>query len=442
MSSEALAHARAAKWPIRYRGATPVPDNLPIWHLAIGWILLLPMLYLAANGNITLGVDAAASTTEAGGGSSSLHKITVALLNLIFVAVVSNCKASLLRNLLRSKLVLALPLLAVCSSCWSGQPIQSFISGVLLLMFTIFTICIAAEFSFERQVELIVLAGAVALPLSIVLAVLAPSVGAASAGWRGVFGHKQNCAAVSTFWLITALHWKAQGFHRRLTKTLYIVMCIVLIVMSQSRTGWLLALVALLLWTVLWAAQAVRRLELVLAFAFVIPVALVSAYIAFTQYGTLATSVGKDATLSQRTIIWGAVWDSIVQRPFLGYGFSAFWTGLNGPSQRVVLISDWGIQQAQNGYLDVWVALGVGAILIIALMSAFAIGILVETVPSEESRAQMRWCAVIIIATLLYNIGESSLGMIHMVWFLFLLAFMGLQSLGRAKRAPEYLPND
>ena len=164
------------------------------------------------------------------------------------------------------------------------------------------------------------------------------------------------------------------------------------------------------------------------------PILLATAYIVVTQYGVLATSVGKDSTLSQRTIIWKAVWESIVQRPYLGYGFSAFWSGLNGPSQRVVLISDWGIQQAQNGYLDLWLGLGVGGVVIVALMSAFAIRTFFKRVPIGESSSQLRWCTVIIIVTLLFNIGETTFGLLEMMWFLFLLAYMGLQSLRRKGR--------
>jgi exopolysaccharide production protein ExoQ len=415
-------------------------ESSPIWRLAKGWILLFPMLYLAMNGNIFAGANGGSSTTEAGGDSSALHKISLLLVSVIFITVISSCKAPLIGTLLRSKLVLSLPLLALCSSFWSEQPMKSLVGGAILLSFTVFTICIAAEFKFQRQVELIILSGAVVLPLSIAFAVLVPSVGTTPAGWSGVFGQKQLCAAISTLWLITALHWRCHGFHRRFTKPLYILMCAVLIVMSQSRTGWLLALVAVLLWAVLSAAQRVRRLEVVLGVAVSVPIILATAYIVFTQYGLLASSLGKDSTLSQRTIIWKAVWESIVQRPYLGYGFSAFWSGLNGPSQRVVLISDWGIQQAQNGYLDLWLGLGVGGVVIITLMAALAIRTFFKTVPMGESRSQLRWCTVIIITILLYNIGETFFGLLQMVWFLFLLAFIGLQSLGRKRNRWEPTP--
>jgi exopolysaccharide production protein ExoQ len=172
-----------------------------------------------------------------------------------------------------------------------------------------------------------------------------------------------------------------------------------------------------------------RLHEALLSVLFSVPTALAAAFVAFTQYQHLAVSVGKDATLSQRTIIWAAVWNSIVEHPYLGYGYSAFWNGLNGPSQRVVLIADWGVEQAQNGYLDLWLTMGIGGVALLAVMAAVAMRASVKTLRLEEGGSHSRWCTVVIVLILLLNIGESSFALLQMVWFLFLLAFMGLQSL-------------
>ena len=39
----------------------------------------------------------------------------------------------------------------------------------------------------------------------------------------------------------------------------------------------------------------------------------------------------------------------------------------------------------------------------------------------------VRWCMVVIACTVVYNIGESSIGMVQLIWFLFLLACIGLK---------------
>jgi hypothetical protein len=46
----------------------------------------------------------------------------------------------------------------------------------------------------------------------------------------------------------------------------------------------------------------------------------------------------------------------------------------------------------------------------------------------------VRWCIVVIVCALAYNIGESSLGMVSLVWFFFLLACVGLNETARAMR--------
>lgn len=444
MSSEAFVQDYHINRPSRPAGRTTaavVSMRPPMWNLAIGWILVIPMLYMAANGVILPSDNGASSTMDADSGSTGGHKVITAFLLLLFLAVVVTRKEKLLRSVLDSKLVLCLPLLAIFSSAWSAQPLHTAMSGTILLVFTVFTICIAAEYSFERQVELIMLVGSVALPASIALAILVPSIGSSSAGWRGVFAHKQNCAVVCTLWLITALHWRCQGFRRRAIKFFYIAMCGLLIIMSQSRTGWLLALIAVLLTGALWAIQRMRLREASLSVVLLVPTALAVAFVAFTQYQHLAVSVGKDATLSQRTIIWPAAWNSVVQHPYLGYGYSAFWTGLNGPSQKVVLVAGWGVQQAQNGYLDLWLAMGIGAVVLLAAMVAVAMRASFKTLRSEESGSHSRWCTVVIVLVLLLNIGESSFAFLQMVWFLFLLAFMGLQSLSRQTRRYKFSVN-
>jgi hypothetical protein len=47
----------------------------------------------------------------------------------------------------------------------------------------------------------------------------------------------------------------------------------------------------------------------------------------------------------------------------------------------------------------------------------------------------VRWCIVVIVCTLLFNIGESSIGLFRMTWFLFLLACIGLNQVATASES-------
>ena len=86
----------------------------------------------------------------------------------------------------------------------------------------------------------------------------------------------------------------------------------------------------------------------------------------------LFTLLGKDVTLTGRTGIWSAVLDSIAKRPLLGYGYQAFWLGLEGESYRVILAVSWVLAQAQNGFLDVTLEMGIAGLTIVLLVFGFA----------------------------------------------------------------------
>jgi O-antigen ligase len=385
------------------------------------------MLYIAANGTfVPQAGDVDTAATGQTPGSNAFHKISVALVCLICTVLVARRFSSVFALSRRMNLVIAFPALAILSCVWSAEPLQSVVSGGTLLIFTVFVIYVADRFSFQRQFELIILVGAIALPVSIALALLVPSVGTSEAGWRGIFSHKQNCAAVCTLWLITALHWRCSGIYQKLFRATYIAMCGVLIVMAQSRTGWALALVALLLWGAIWLLQRMPATQALAVLLLGLAGAAGVAYGIHLSAPNILAAVGKDSTLSQRTIIWTAAWQAASQHPILGYGFAAFWRGLYGPSQSVVLIAGWGLQQAQDGFLDVWLGIGAVGVALVALMTGKAIRNAARGFFSDGNQAYVRWCIVVIVCTLLYNIGESTIGLFNMTWFLFLLASIGL----------------
>jgi exopolysaccharide production protein ExoQ len=413
--------------------------SLPIWQLALGWVLLIPMFYIAGDGAFIPRTDNVnfAATAE-GSGSSASHKMGLALFGLICLVLIAFRSTKFIALARRLKIVLAFPVLAILSCVWSGEPLHSIMSGLVILVLTAFAIYIGSELSFQRQFELIMFVGAIVLPLSIALAILVPSVGTESMAWRGILVSKQNCSGVCTLLLVTALHWDCSGFYQKAFRALTIVMCAVLIAMSQSRTGWLLALVAILLTATIWLFQRMPTKQVLVMLLVGLAGLAASLYGMYIYSSTILALIGKDPTLSQRTIIWAAVWQAASQHPILGYGFSFFWSHLSGPSQTVTLIAGWGLAQAQDGFLDVWLGTGILGVAVIAAMTGQAIRNAVRSAYSESDQAYVRWGLVVILCVLLFNIGESSIGLFRMTWFLFLLACIGLSQVAAAKRYEFY----
>ncbi len=145
----------------------------------------------------------------------------------------------------------------------------------------------------------------------------------------------------------------------------------------------------------------------------------------------LFTLLGKDVTLTGRTEIWSAVLDSIAKRPLLGYGYQAFWLGLQGESYRVILAVSWVLAQAQNGFLDVMLEMGVAGLTIVLLVFGFAFRDGVVCLFQSRDQTQLRaveWYLAIVVLTLFYNLDESFLfDPKHLGSMMFLLACVGLR---------------
>jgi O-antigen ligase len=165
-----------------------------------------------------------------------------------------------------------------------------------------------------------------------------------------------------------------------------------------------------------------------------LPILFAAGYGLYSNADGILQTIGKDPNFSERTIIWHAAAASLAQHPVLGYGYAAFWQGLAGPSLSIVLAAGWELQQAQNGYLDLGLQIGAcGLALLFALLVQAAINF-TRCFKGSSNAPYVRWCAVVVMCSLLYNLGETSFLMQHLDWLLLLLACVGLQKEARAFR--------
>jgi exopolysaccharide production protein ExoQ len=82
----------------------------------------------------------------------------------------------------------------------------------------------------------------------------------------------------------------------------------------------------------------------------------------------LAGALGRDPTFTGRTVIWDAVL-STHTNPLLGTGYESFWLGPR--LMQVWAITGYGINEAHNGFLDVYLNLGlIGVFIMISFLLA------------------------------------------------------------------------
>lgn len=347
-----------------------ISQRRPVWNYLLAWLLLAPLLYLAVYGAFS--IDHADFNNAVSGEYGTLlagrsKAVPMAEIGVVYgiIGVVCFLHFRALVNLCaKFPSLLALPILAVASTAWSQDPLQSFLFGTLALAATIFAFYLSARLSPEEQLELFMFVGIAVLLSSIALALLVPSVGVmqldGKGAWQGLFNHKNRCAMGMAFLLTPALFLAAPHAMRKNLKWGFIVLTLFLIGMTQSRTGWIIALLLLMFVPAIHLFTRVSGRERFLITIIFSMIAVLSAFLVVENYAAIARALGKDPTLTGRLQIWRAVMSPIFKRPLQGFGYSAFWLGTKGESINVVLATGYrNLANAENGILQLWLELGI-----------------------------------------------------------------------------------
>jgi O-antigen ligase len=406
------------------------PVEQSIWIEVYAWAALLPILFITVSGRIQPDDGPVAFRFTAMEEDSLDRRILRVACSLLIVFLLSTRLREVLRTCWRAKLFLVLPALAFVSVAWSQNPIHTLVDAANLALTTLFAVYLYIRYPGKRLIEFLTFCAAVSLLLCVLTVVAFPSVGIDAYqqdAWRGIFGQRNNCAAVCALYIVLALHDRTRTFAGQLLRATVILLSLVFIVMSGSRTGWALTVFVFALTAGMRLIAHMRSLDrLAFLMAVAVPAALLIFFVA-TNFTQLLAFMDRDPTMTQRTVIWAEVVPSILKQPLHGYGYSSFWTGLSGESTHTVLATRWMEGQAQDGYLDVLLQLGLLGLL--PLLWMFLRGFLQAGKALERTNVQaaILFATVLLPLVLMENIGESSFLLpLGIPWFYALIAFLVL----------------
>jgi O-antigen ligase len=253
--------------------------------------------------------------------------------------------------------------------------------------------------------------------------------------WTGLFTDRTSTGKAMVFLVSPAIIFARKTFKYR--HIVYILLLSFLTFMAHAAT----ARVILILYIAVMAAIRLyrtfgRRSSVVIA-GILAAVGAVVVSVGVVLSPLLLKTLGRNATLSGRTVIWGFVARSIAKRPLLGYGFYSFWLGMKGESARLIVGTHWTFGYAHNGVLEIWLQLGlVGVVLFfITLFQAtrnawFCL--------RRGCRPGVLWYIGLIVLTMLYNVDESTVFWpIDLLTIFYLVACSGLAMAVRQIRQSE-----
>jgi exopolysaccharide production protein ExoQ len=403
-------------------------NQLPPWMEVNAWFALLPTLFITVGGWIQGGEGPVAFRFTAMAEDSFARRLTRLGCSLLMLLLISTRFREIMSVCRKARVFVVLPIIAFVSVLWSQNPSHTLVDAANLSLTTLFAVYLYVRYPGGRLLSFLTFAAAISLLMCVFAVVFFPSVGIDSFqldAWRGVFGQRNNCAVVCVCFLALALRYRAHVLTEHFVRGTVIILASVFIVMSGSRTGWALTAFALALSYSLPLIQRMRSLDrIVFLMAIAIPIATLIFVVASNFNQTLAL-MDKDPTMTQRTVIWAEVLPSIAKQPVQGYGYSAFWNGLNGESMQTVLVTGWMEGQAQDGYLDLLLELGVVGLVPLVWIFARAFTQAWGALCTRRIVPEVQFATVLLPLVLVENIGESSLLIpLGIPWFYALLAFL------------------
>jgi exopolysaccharide production protein ExoQ len=404
--------------------------------------LWLAVIWLATTGSRPVSEWLGMSMTSAASGSpvtSPLDQAIAGSLMLLGVAVLIRRRADA-AALLRASWPIALYFsFALVSLSWSDYPEWGFKRWVRALGDAIMVLIIVTDAHPAAALRrLFSRLGFVLLPASVLFIKYYPQLGRGFSEWGdgvvnlGVASSK-NMLGLLAFVLALGVLWQVLGLlrdrnqpdrrRRLLAQGTLLAFCIDLLFAAGCATcGTCFVLGAGLM---LLTARPTFRVRPAAVHALVLAILLGGGLTDLLGgEAAAARALGRNPTLSMRTIIWKNV-IPLCPNPIGGAGFETFWVGPRYNTFLTRMIAD-GAEgaptEAHNGYIEVYLQLGWIGLGLIALILGHGYRKAVAAIRRDPALGALLVAYVVTAVT--YNITEAGFRMLDLEWFFLILAIV------------------
>ncbi|MEE2879629.1 MAG: O-antigen ligase [Pseudomonadota bacterium] len=263
--------------------------------------------------------------------------------------------------ILRLPFLIFILILACASVTWSIEPGVTERRAIAIVATTLGGLFLAVRYDWRTLLRLMGTVWLFMAFVSFVSGVIAPGFAVMDevhvGAWRGMWWEKNALGghmARASFLMAFLLIMDRPG--RRVWGG-GLLLCAALVILSTSKT----ALLGMLLgFAVLVAGAWMRRGVATTISTIWLGVVVLggAAMILVFAPEVVFQLLGRDATLTGRTDIWTALMDAISARPWVGYGYAAFWGADSEPAYMVRLATEWLVPTAHNGWIETALSIG------------------------------------------------------------------------------------
>ncbi|MGA9061701.1 MAG: O-antigen ligase family protein [Terracidiphilus sp.] len=287
------------------------------------------------------------------------------------------------------------------------------------------------------------------IPLSVVMIKYYPALGVHYDFWTGApeftgaalskntLGGLCVVSGLVFFW-DTARRWPERK-NRRARQTIlinatFIVMTLWLLHLSNSVTSQVCLIIAcsVVAWACSkWGKRKLLLLKWLMPGSFLLYLVL---NLAFDMNGQLAAELGRTPTLTGRTEIWRTLLATHTN-PLLGTGYESFWLG---PRLEWIWQQRGHINEAHNGYLDIYLNLGLIGLLLVLLLLVTSYRTICRRLSRDSGLAPL--AAATWTLLLFYCVTEAAFksGLLWMMFLLGTVAIPPTAEIGKARKREHF----
>jgi exopolysaccharide production protein ExoQ len=406
---------------LREKGASPA-----LW---------LPVLWLAITGTrfvsqwLELGQPVAPNFVE----GSPIDAAYFASLILLGVWVLSNRRLSL-GEVVRNNAWLALLILyGLLSVTWSDDPAIAIKRWIKTMGHPLMALVILSDPDPARAVKIVLRRCAYFfLPLSVLFIKYLPEYGRSFDAWTGEavnngvgltkndLGYICMVSGLIFFWQLSTLARNADGSRNWREIAIggaFVLMALWLLNVSNSATSLACLMLGATIIVLLSTPFVSKRYfgTLVVA-ATLIGLAVESS---FGLYATTIEALGRNPSLTDRTVVWEDVL-GLQNQPLIGYGFESFWLG----TRLEAMWAKWWWQptQAHNGYIETYLNLGAIGLVLLGFVTLAGFRAITRSFADDLEFGRLRMG--LLFAILAFNVTEAAFKGTHFVWTIFYIVVM------------------
>jgi exopolysaccharide production protein ExoQ len=309
----------------------------------------------------------------------------------------------------KDKILLFFFIIALASVFWSDFPNETLAHLRGLIRSTIFGAYLATCYSFREQIRLLSWTVSISIILNIIICLANPSYGTAIANgvmtWQGFYAFKQYLARFMTISFTIYLFNLLSNKKNIFLPLIGIILSIFIIFMSTSKTALILVILMVCLLPLDKIAKQKSSHRIVIFFSIVVLVGSILCLFVVNLETILVDILGKDIEFNGRVPLWNLAFEKISDRPFLGYGYAAFWVSDAGYD---IVKHSWGSLAVEsskdfhshNGYIDLSLQVGlIGLLTLIASILTILKRViyLLISIKTKESLCMLQIMAIIMV---------------------------------------------